>query len=541
MRQEVKGKIVDVENRRIFSGKVVIEDDRIIDISECDTHEMRYILPGFIDSHVHIESSMLTPKHFGEFVIERGAVAIVTDPHEIANVTGVEGINYMLGDSDKSPIKTFFTIPSCVPATKFDVSGAVVSAEDVEQLAASGKFIGLSEMMNVPGVIYQDKEVMAKLESAKKHHLILDGHAPGLRGDDLVSYAKCGISTDHECYTYDEAVEKIHLGMKILIREGSAARNYRALKDLIRDYPGDVMFCTDDAHPDDIMDRGYIDKMVKMSISDGYDIFDVLRIASVNAIEYYKLDVGRLRVGDKADFIVVDDLEAFNVQRVFINGEVRYDSSKRTTADNSGSFNLNKFFHDKITIDDIKLPLSGETSALELIGNEIVTKEYKYTPSAPTDNCQSDLDSDILKLVYINRYNNGVPQVALCKGFGLKEGAVASSVAHDSHNIIAIGTSDEALVKAINCLIDDKGGLIAVEGNGRVEDFALPIAGIMCHLSGEEASDKTHQLRRVVKEMGCHLAAPFMTLSFLALVVIPEIKIGEKGLFCYSKFNWLKE
>lgn len=544
MRKEVEGRIVDIYNKEIFEGAVVIDDDRIVAFKRCATTAKGYIIPGFIDSHVHIESSMLTPRHFGELIIAQGTLAIVTDPHEIANVMGVKGINFMIDNSRESPVKMFFSIPSCVPSTPFDVAGDVVSAADVERLAASGRFVALSEMMNVPGVLYGDKEVVVKLEAANKYHLPIDGHSPGLVGKDLETYIKYGVSTDHECFSLDEAEEKIRSGMKILIREGSAARNYEGLKQLIGKYPDKLMFCTDDAHPDDIIERGHIDKMVRRAVADGFDLFDVLRIATVNAIEHYQLnDVGRLQIGDKADFIIVEDLVSFHTQKVFVNGAVRFDTDNEeryVDMATGTTVHFNHFDHDKINMSALQKPVKRKTTVIELIKNELLTNAYSYIPKVETDNFESDLQQDIVKIVYVNRYNNGVPQVALCKGFGLSKGAFASSVAHDTHNIIAVGCSDMDLCSVINALVESKGGLATCDGQ-TTEVLPLPIGGIMSNRSGHEVASEYKRLSAIVNRLGCRLNAPFMTLSFMSLVVIPEIKIGERGLFSYSAFDWIED
>ncbi len=544
MKKEVEGKIVDIYNKEIFEGAVVIDNERIVGFKRRATTAKGYIIPGFIDSHVHIESSMLTPRHFGELIMAQGTLAIVTDPHEIANVMGVKGINFMMGNSTESPVKMYFSIPSCVPSTPFDVAGDIVSAADVEQLAATDRFVALSEMMNVPGVLNGDADVVAKLKAANKYHLPIDGHSPGLNGKDLETYIKYGVSTDHECFSLVEAEEKIKSGMKILIREGSAARNYEGLKQLISKYPDKLMFCTDDAHPDDIIERGHIDKMVRRAVADGFDLFDVLKIATVNAIEHYNLnDVGRLRIGDKADFIIVEDLTSFHTEKVFVDGVLCFDADNKeqyagTTADAEVVFN--HFDHDKIDLSALRKPVKKQTIAIELVKNELLTNAYSYIPKVAMDNFESDMQQDMAKIVYINRYNNGAPQVALCKGFGLNKGAFASSVAHDTHNIIAVGCSDMDLCRVINALIESKGGLATCDGQS-TEVLPLPIGGIMSNRSGHEVASEYKRLSGIVNQLGCQLNAPFMTLSFMSLVVIPEIKIGEKGLFSYSAFDWIEK
>lgn len=532
---KIAGNIVDIHNREIYKGVVEYENGVIISISRQDNDSDCFIMPGFVDAHVHIESSMLRPRNFGNMVIRYGTVAVVTDPHEIANVMGQEGIQFMMDDARQSPIKTFFTIPSCVPATPFDATGGVITAEMTEQMARSGQFVGLSEMMNVPGVLYGDREVMAKIEAAKKYNLPLDGHAPLLEGEDLKKYAASGITTDHETVSLQEAKQKIDCGLKIIIREGSAVLNFEALHQLLDYKPEMLMFCTDDAHPDDIIALGHIDKLVRRALVKGYDLFDVLRIASLNPVTHYSLDVGLLRVGDKADFIVIDNLKDLNIKEVYINGDRWQESTERSEAE---QVVLNNFNHEPLAISDLAMPLRGRAPVIQLIENELLTSEGSYSTKEPTLNFESDIPDDILKIVYINRYTNGKPQIALCKGFNLKRGAIASTISHDSHNILAVGCSDLDLTNAINHLIKNKGGL-AVSSDNITEALDLPIAGLISNANYREVADRYKTLTESAQKLGATLRSPFMTLAFLSLVVIPELKLGEKGLFSYSKFNFI--
>jgi len=537
----VKGRIVDILQRKIFSGSVHVREGKIDRIVPGEVEEKNYIMPGFTDSHVHIESSMLTPQNFGWLTVSHGTVAVVTDPHEIANVMGTKGISFMMENGKKSPLKLFFTVPSCVPATPFDVSGDIVTAADVKKMMDTGNFVGLSEMMNVPGVLGKDSEVMAKLQSAKDCGVPVDGHAPGLSGDALLKYVNSGITTDHECSNLKEAEEKLSDGMKIVIREGSAARNYESLKPLIKTKPDDVMFCTDDSHPDDIMHLGHIDKIVRMAVRDGYDIFDVMKIACINPVKYYNLKVGTLQKGDPADFIVVKDLHDFKVQQNYINGIKVFDAlypEKRECPVSDSTVCINKFNHDRIVVSELKKEIKDSATVISLKDGELLTAPYEYHTEKPLKNMESDIKNDILKIVYVNRYRNCKPQVSFIKGFHLKKGAIASSVSHDSHNIISVGCSDEEITKAVNRLIEEKGGL-TVSFEGKTHTLPLPVGGIMSDKKGEQVAMRYTELCNYVRQMGCTLRAPFMTLSFMSLVVIPEIKIGEKGLFSYSKFNWL--
>ncbi len=539
----ITGNIVDLERRRIYFGEVVIKDGHVANIIELGEERSgaSYLMSGFIDSHVHIESSQLTPANFGRMVISHGTVGVVTDPHEIANVMGVEGVEFMLESAKDSPIRTHFTIPSSVPATPFDRSGGVLDSGDVEQLAASGRFVALSEVMNVAGVLFRDREVMAKLAVAQRYGLPSDGHAPLLTGEDLIKYAESGITTDHECSELAEAEAKIAAGMKIEIREGSAAKNYEALKSLIATAPDRLLFCTDDAHPEEVITAGNIDKIVRQAISDGFDLFDVLRIASLSPILHYGLQQGALRVGDVADFIEVDDLKSFTTRRVFIGGEVCYDRSQSVDSEPIPTRLINNFNHNKITAKELQRAVTAEPiTIIGTIKDELITTAESYTPPSAIENLESDIEADVAKIVYINRYHNTPPVVEYCRGFGLKRGAFASSVAHDSHNITAVGVSDEAIVRAVNMIIESRGGLALCDGD-ECDLLPLPIAGIMSDRSAEEVARDGERLQRKIASMGCTLRSPFMTLAFMSLVVIPELKIGERGLFSYSKFDWINQ
>lgn len=539
----VKGNIVDIFNNEIYFGEINIVENIIFDINkmgEENTDEM-YIIPGFVDSHMHIESSMLTPYNFSKLAVKRGSVAVVNDPHEIANVMGAEGIEFMIEDAKQSLIKMFFTIPSCVPATKFDSAGAVLNSNDMECLLKKYKFVGISEMMNIPGVIYKDEEVLSKINIGKKYGIPIDGHAPELRGKDLSIYAKAGIGNDHESVSLDEALEKIDNGMKILIREGSAAKNYNALKTLINTNPNDVMFCTDDSHPQDIINKGHIDKIVKKALNDGFNIFDILRASSLNPVEYYKLDVGLLRKNDKADFIIVDNLNNLNTIETYINGEKVYDKSYDISENKNIEYsnNINNFNHQLIDNKDIIKKCVSKINYIKLNKNELITDRGEIELEN-TDNLESYIEKDILKIVYINRYNNGKPQVSYISGFGLKSGAIASSIGHDSHNIVAVGCSDDDIISAVNEVINARGGL-SISNYGKTNILELPIAGIISDKSGEEVAEIYEKLDKMAINMGTKLDSPFMTLAFMSLIVIPYIKIGERGLFDFNKFDFINE
>ncbi|MGL4520353.1 MAG: adenine deaminase [Phocaeicola sp.] len=535
MKYQVEGKIVDIIGREIFEGSIQIEHGVITQIKRHPVTATSYLMPGFIDAHMHIESTMMTPESFGWMAIQNGTIAVVSDPHEIANVMNVEGIEYMVESAKKAPFHCFFTIPSCVPATPFDAAGGIIDSTQVATLAASNQFVGLSEVMDIPGVVNQNKEVMAKLAAVRHQGLPIDGHAPLLRGEQLRTYASHGITTDHESSSLEEAMEKIALGIKIQIREGSAARNYEALHPLIESHPSKVMFCTDDSHPHEIIEKRNVRAMVIRSIAHGYNPFDVLKIACINPIEHYKLPVGGLQVGDKADFIVVKDLVNFELEQLYLGGQEqlsRVAPSQKATP-------INQFNLEKITATALQKEVTGTIPVIALVKDELTTLVGSYTPQEAVANLESDLEEDIVKIVYINRYNNGTPQVAFCKGFQLKRGALASSVSHDSHNIIAVGCSDQEIAQAINALIEAKGG-VAVTCQGDTTLFPLPIAGIMSDQPGAEVSQAYLQLEEAVHQTGSTLEAPLMTLAFMSLIVIPQLKLGEKGLFHYERFEWLE-
>lgn len=541
----VEGNIVDIHKREIYPGIVEIDEAGIIsDIRRNDKSYNTYLCPGFIDAHVHIESSMLIPEEFSKIVLAKGTIAIVTDPHEIANVMGKTGIQFMIENSREADLKIYFTIPSCVPATPFDCAGCKITAKDVQELAETKKFIGLSEVMNVPGVLNKDPEMMEKIRIAHINQLVIDGHAPELRGNSLKEYIAAGISTDHECVSLEEAEEKLASGMKILIREGSAAKNYDTLKPLIKTHPDQVMFCTDDSHPGDLLGEGHIDKLVRHAIKDGFDLFDVLKIASLNPKIHYHLPVGTLKIGDFADFVRIENLKTFEVLSTYIQGYEKYSKEKKGLDQEKEVLyvvkkEINNFKREPICEKDIKKRIENQILSIEIKDGEIITSKKAFS-CEETDNLESDIKRDLLKIVYLNRYHQKMPQIAYITGVGLKKGAFASSVSHDSHNIIAIGCRDKEIVKAINALIEEKGGLV-VNNGGKIKKLPLPIAGIMSEHSVTQVAEKWNELIQELKKMGCKLSSPFMTLSFMSLIVIPELKIGEKGLFDFNEFRFMEE
>ena len=532
----LKGNIVDIQNRNIYKGEVTIKNGKIESIIKKDCEENHFILPGFVDAHIHIESSMLVPSEFAKIAVNHGTVSTVSDPHEIANVLGVKGVEFMIENGKKTPFKFNFGAPSCVPATSFESAGAVIDSDDIKTLMANPDIKYLAEMMNYPGVIYDDAEVLKKIEWAKHYNKPVDGHAPGLRGDDLTKYISAGISTDHECFTYDEGLEKLQKGMKVIIREGSAAKNFNALIDLLDEHYENMMFCSDDKHPDDLL-LGHINEVCARAVAKGNDVFKVLQSACVNPVKHYNLDVGLLNVGDDADCIVVDDLKDFKTLQTYINGELVYDNgiSKVKHVDFQ---NLNNFNTDKKEVSDFRFESDAkQIRVIECLDGELVTNEIIEDSTIEDGNLVSNTETDILKMVVVNRYQNDQPAIAFIKNYGLKEGAIASSVGHDSHNIIAVGVSDEAICKAVNLLIENEGGICAVSDSDE-KVVALPVAGIMSDKSADVIGKQYSELDKMAKQLGSKLHAPYMSLSFMALLVIPALKLSDKGLFDGGKFEF---
>ena len=532
----VKGNIIDILNKRIFKGEVCIENGRIAAIKEVNHKVENYILPGFVDAHIHIESSMVVPSEFAKIALIHGTVATVSDPHEIANVLGVKGVDFMIENGKKVPLKFNFGAPSCVPATSFESAGAVINADDIKLMMENPDINYLAEMMNYPGVVFDDEEVLQKIEHAKNNNKPIDGHAPGLRGKDVTKYITAGISTDHECFTYEEAQEKLQKGMKILIREGSAAKNFEALIDLLPVHFENIMFCSDDKHPDDLL-IGHINQLCERAVAKGMDIFKVLQVACVNPVNHYNLEVGLLQQGDAADFILVDNLKEFNVLETYINGELVAKNGKSFVK--SVPFEvLNNFNTDTKKIADFRLASSSEKiRVIEALDGELVTNNIEADSLIIDGNLVSNTATDVLKMTVVNRYKNEIPSIAFIKNFGIKEGAIASSVGHDSHNIIAIGTSDELICRAVNLLIKHKGGICALN-NTTEKIVALPVAGIMSDQPAEIIGNAYAELDAMVKDMGSTLSAPFMTLSFMALLVIPSLKLSDQGLFDGNSFKF---
>jgi adenine deaminase len=535
---KIAGHIVDVRNKRIYKGELEIADGVITKIKELDDAPDQYILPGFIDAHVHIESSMLVPAEFARMAVVHGTVATVSDPHEIGNVLGVSGVEYMIQNGKRVPFKFYFGAPSCVPATTFETAGAVIEVSDVEKLLANPDVKYLAEMMNWPGVLYDDPLVKEKIASAQKHKKPVDGHAPGLRGDEAKRYFAAGISTDHECFSYEEGLDKLKLGVKVLIREGSAAKNFDDLIDLLNDYPEQIMFCSDDKHPDSL-EVSHINALVKRAISKGIDLFKVLRAACINPIDHYGLDVGSLRVNDPADFIVLNDIEDFKISRTFIGGRLVAEGGK-TMIESVLSERVNNFSCKPISASGLKMQAAdGKIRVIDVRDGQLITDESIHDPLVRNDVIETDTDRDILKLVVVNRYNAASPAIAFVRNFGLRSGAIASSVAHDSHNIIAVGVDDESIAKAVNMIIDARGGISAINSSAK-RILELPVAGLMTTENGYAVSAKYTAIDKFAKEeLGSTLQSPFMSLSFMALLVIPDLKLSDKGLFSGKSFEFV--
>lgn len=535
-KKHYSGKIVDVVTKRIYEGKIEVTGGIITSITEGKQESDQYIIPGLIDAHIHVESSMLIPSEFARLAVVHGTVATVSDPHEIGNVLGIEGVKFMIDNGRKVPFKFFFGAPSCVPATIFETSGATLGVEELDELLEMDEIKYMSEMMNFPGVLFQDKEVMAKLAVAKKNGKPVDGHAPGVLGEDAKKYIEAGISTDHECFSMEEALDKISYGMKVQIREGSAAKNFETLIPLLKEHSDDIMLCSDDRHPNDLM-AGHMNSIVKRAIQKGYDPIDILRVCTYNPVRHYKLEVGLLQKNDPADFIIVDNLDDFNVLKTFIDGNLVSENGK-TLIESVQESTPNKFDREKILPEEISIEANGNSIRVQkALEGQLITETLIEKAKISDGFVVSDVDNDNLKMVVINRYQKTKPAIGFVRGFGLKRGALASSIAHDSHNIIAVGTSDEDILKAVNRVIESKGGVSWVDGKKELI-LPLPVAGIMSNGDGFEIAKKYDELDEAAKDLGSLLNAPYMTLSFMALLVIPELKLSDKGLFNGLNFEF---
>ena len=547
MTYSISGKIVDIRNRQIYAGKLLIDNGRIRSIEkfvgdvQVPNH---FILPGFIDAHVHIESSMLVPSEFARLAVVHGTVATISDPHEIANVCGFKGVDYMIKNGSTVPFKFHFGAPSCVPATEYETAGSILDAHHVESLLQKTDIYYLSEMMNFPGVLHNDKEVILKIATAKKLNKPVDGHAPGLRGIDLSKYIGAGISTDHECFTKEEALDKLNLGMKILIREGSAAKNFDALIELMTEHYQMMMFCSDDKHPDSLVE-GHINALCERAVKKGIDVFKVLQAACINPIDHYNMNVGKLQVDDPADFVVVEDLIHFKVLKTYINGELVAENG-RTKIVAPPAKVINNFHCLPKRQEDIMFRVSRkygeeEVDIIEALDGQLITNKRKGIVKIIDHALSSNVTEDLLKIVVVNRYKEAPVARGFIKNFKLKTGALASSVAHDSHNIIAVGVDDESICRAINMVISKRGGISLVTGTGNPEMkemiLPLPVAGLMSNEDGYKIAEKYTAIDLAAKGLGSKLSAPFMTLSFMALLVIPHLKLSDLGLFDGDNFQ----
>jgi adenine deaminase len=580
---QIIGQLVDILQRNIYPAVVTIEAGRIQSITPLSTtttadaaepapillpDNTPYILPGFIDAHVHIESSLLIPAEFARLAVIHGTVATVSDPHEIANVCGLTGIEFMIRNGNSVPFYFNFGAPSCVPATRFETAGATLEAAKVAQLLARDDIKYLSEMMNFPGVLHKDPEVMAKIHAAQRVGKPIDGHAPGLRGEEARQYISVGISTDHECYTAEEALDKLRSGMQILIREGSAARNFDALIGLLNDHPNQMMFCTDDCHPDYLI-AGHINRLCARAVAKGIDVFKVLRAACVNPVIHYRLDSGLLRPGHNADLILVEDLVNFKVLQTIIRGQIVADNGVTNIPPAPTAHEpINNFHSNPHTPEDFVYFLNkwGEEEnveqvyVIEALDSQLITNRL-IVPVAdclPADGrLHANPENDLLKIVVVNRYHPNRPVAkSFIRGFGLTRGAIASSVAHDSHNIVAVGADDASICRAVNLVIAHHGGLSCVDPGPSSPIHAnapgptpepsrtptemilpLPIAGLMSLNEGHQVAADYTSIDRLAKTLGSPLAAPFMTLSFMALLVIPHLKLSDLGLFDGDRFT----
>jgi adenine deaminase len=550
MSKNIRGNVVDVFQQRIYPAEIIIENGKISSIKELTTSQSpltTFILPGFIDAHVHIESSMLVPSAFARLAVVHGTVATVSDPHEIANVCGLPGVEYMIENGNKVPFKFNFGAPSCVPATTFETAGASLNADEVKSLLQKKEIKYLSEMMNFPGVLNNDEEVMKKINAAHQLQKPVDGHAPGLRGNLAKKYIDAGISTDHECFTAEEAVDKLKYGMKILIREGSAAKNFDALIDLLNDHPDEMMFCSDDKHPDSLV-AGHINQLCARAVEKGIDIFKIIKAACINPVLHYKLEVGLLRENDTADFIVIKDLEKFEVLQTYINGTLVAENG-RSLIEKVQAGVINQFSCTEKKPEDFQYLLNkwGDEENIEQVyviealdGQLITNKIIKNISDLNVENglLQSNPEKDILKIVVVNRYKDAAIAKSFIKNFGLKKGAIASSVAHDSHNIVAVGVDDESICKAVNLVIKNNGGISCVSDEKEMI-LALPVAGLMSNEDGYKIVEAYTAIDAAAKKLASALSAPFMTLSFMALLVIPHLKLSDLGLFDGDEFRLL--
>lgn len=532
----IKSNLIDLVSKEIYPAEIIVAAGKISSITKTNETYNTYVLPGFIDSHVHVESSMLVPSEFARIAVTHGTVGTISDPHEIANVLGVSGVDYMIDNAKQVPFHFYFGAPSCVPATNFETAGAVINSDDIDKLLSRKEIVYLAEMMNFPGVIYKDAEVIKRLDAAKKHGKPIDGHAPGLMGDDMRHYFDAGITTDHECFGFMEALEKLKHGVKVMIREGSAAKNFDTLIPLLKDYPEQIMFCCDDKHPDNLIES-HINDHVKRALKAGNDLFNVLRASSYNVVKHYNLPVGLLQVGDSADFIEIDNLTDFNILKTYISGELVAEKGKSFIKKVEAPI-VNNFNCSLKQPSDFKIPSSSDKiRVIEVLDGQLVTNELYMNALSVDGFGESNVKEDVLKIAVVNRYFDAPVSAAFIKNVGLKQGAIASCVAHDCHNIVVVGTNDLDICNAVNLIIKAKGGISLANANEELV-LELPIAGIMTNQAAEEVAEAYTKLDKRAKALGSKLRAPYMSLSFMALLVIPELKLSDKGLFNGKTFQF---
>ena len=530
----IRGNLVNPFTEEIYPAEIEISGGMIECVRQIEGKFNQYILPGFIDAHIHIESSMLTPSRFAEVVVPHGTTSVVSDPHEIANVMGIPGIKYMVEDASTVPLNVFFTAPSCVPATPFETSGAVIGSKEIDNILKYDEMVALGEMMNFPGVLSDDPEVTAKIRAAKNHGKPVDGHAPLLSGNELCKYIAAGISTDHECTVKDEVIEKRKLGMKVMLRQGSSAKN---LGNLIG--AGGDFIVSDDKHPEDLL-KGHVDLMLKEAVELGEDPVKALKMVTINPAAHYNLNSGLIAPGKPADIVIVEDLKNFKVKEVYINGNVAAREGKALFSVNplelESTFKLD---HKKPADFEISSPKEEEkVRVIDVIEGQLLTEESEAVLPVINSKIEPNVENDILKIAVLERYGHNKMANAFVHGFGLKKGAIASSVAHDSHNIITVGTNSQDMADAVNNLVENNGGLVTVF-NGSIHSLKLPIGGLMSTKTAEDVALKLEDLHNAVNNMGCKLVSPFMTMSFLALLVIPKLKISDMGLFDVEKFDFV--
>lgn len=532
----IKSNLINIVAKDIYAAEVIIVNNRITSITKISETLSTYILPGFIDAHVHVESSMLVPTEFARIAVTHGTVGTISDPHEIANVLGIAGVEYMIDNAKQVPFHFYFGAPSCVPATHFETAGAVIDSNDIDQLLARKEIVYLAEMMNFPGVIFKDEEVLKKISSAIKHNKPIDGHAPGLMGEEMKTYFDAGISTDHECFMYEEALEKLKHGVKIMIREGSAAKNFETLIPLLDHFPEQIMFCCDDKHPDNLIE-GHINQHVKRALEKGHDLYNVLRASSYNVVKHYQLPVGLLQPGDPADFIEIDSIDDFNILKTYINGTLVSEKGK-SLLPVLDALVVNNFNCSLKQPSDFKIKTEGETiRVIEVLEGQLITNEVFLDTHVVDGYAESNTINDVLKIAVVNRYNDSPVALAFIKNVGLTSGAIASCVAHDCHNIVVVGTNDEDMCSAVNLIIKAKGG-ISLANADEAMVLELPIAGIMTNQPAEKVAEAYTKLDHRAKELGSKLRAPYMSLSFMALLVIPHLKLSDQGLFNGKSFEF---